>query len=881
MAYYGSYKGPSCQFRAVLDFRVTSQSETQSYVQYRFYVQTTGGSFGGTTIKTNWGESDTLYSNGTYADTGWKNYGWVTYGSPVTKSGKAYYTGGSGTTYTSTVSGTYKPSTPTWTPNAVTNVSHTRDSDTKNTVSWTRNATTARPYSSLKIERSVDGGSYSEIASISGSSTSYSDTSASANHCYSYRVRPYNSAGYGSYSSGTTTTYNTPAAPTLLTVSRSGETSVDIEITNPAITATSLELQRSPDAEIWETVATLTGSPVTTATDNPGGGTFYYRARNLRDTLVSEYSPTSDAVVTICAPAAPTLVSPASGMTYPSNTEQFIFGFTHNSIDGSAQSAAEVDYSTDGGTTWTTVSLTTETQAVVNIQFSDNTTITWRARTKGVHADFGEYSETRLFYVMQAPSITVETPTEEEMVSNMPIPIALSYTDGVSSLAAVSISISDEAGNVVFKKDLGTTLETTIEITDWLPDDKTTYKIDVVARSTSILQATTTRTFYVQFVAPNAGEIDLDPDPETGYMNILTHISDGHYTESGILVGVDSVGEDAYIEGVTIYGNYLQNGEPTEEAPVEVAVIETLAIKVYGEDESAAVETAIDLQGYSLCAVPGDIMDTFTIDGEGNVTLTKRVAVIEAYADEGITTSYISSTGGLSEGATVYYALEAEETISLGTITLPDLPAPTFVVATVSNIPAEMDLTYFNGLAEASSMSIYRVSNGKRTLIANNLQSGVGVVDKYAPLNTDYTYETASFAESGAVARLTYSAFLKTPNAFFYFSDEMAKAKYNITESIKRTRPSKKRVLYADREDYVSYDSAHQGHSRSFGAALMTKDEYSAFDRLLDVGRGIYKSREGDVMHADFEVSFDLHTTSRVYYGNVSVDIQRISGGDL
>ena len=104
MAFYGSYVGPSCTFRTVLDFRVTDQTDTQAYVQYRLYVETTGGSFGGTVIKTDWGESATLYGNGTYADSGWKNHGWVAYGKGISKSGNANYTSGSGKYYSSTAS---------------------------------------------------------------------------------------------------------------------------------------------------------------------------------------------------------------------------------------------------------------------------------------------------------------------------------------------------------------------------------------------------------------------------------------------------------------------------------------------------------------------------------------------------------------------------------------------------------------------------------------------------------------------------------------------------------------------------------------------------------------------------------------------------------
>ena len=234
-------------------------------------------------------------------------------------------------------------------PNAPSNCENTRNSDTKNTVSWTvPSATTTKPVSSIKVERSTDGGSWSQIASVGGSTTSYSDTATSADHSYAYRVRSCNSAGYSSYATSGTT-YNTPSAPTGITVSRLAERTVSLAITNTARTATALELQRSSDQSAWEDVAVISGSPVTATEDEPGGGTFYYRARNTRGSLVSDWSPASNAVVTVCAPNAPTLVAPASGVTVSMATTELSFSWRHSPADGSAQTQAELRYRAQAG----------------------------------------------------------------------------------------------------------------------------------------------------------------------------------------------------------------------------------------------------------------------------------------------------------------------------------------------------------------------------------------------------------------------------------------------------------------------------------------------------------------------------------------------------
>ena len=120
---------------------------------------------------------------------------------------------------------------------------------------------------------------------------------------------------------------------------------------------------------------------------------FYYRARNTRASLASGWSAASNKVVTIVAPAAPSLITPASGVTLPKTQPTVSFSWKHNPIDGSEQSAAQLQHSVNGGSTWTAVQVTGNDQetAVAN-SWEKNATVTWRVRTKGAHADYGPWS---------------------------------------------------------------------------------------------------------------------------------------------------------------------------------------------------------------------------------------------------------------------------------------------------------------------------------------------------------------------------------------------------------------------------------------------------------------------------------------------------------
>lgn len=401
-------------------------------------------------------------------------------------------------------------------PSAPSSAANTRKSDTTNTVTWKNNTSGEAPYSQVRIERSIDGGAFAQIASVGGSVTTYTDSNCSSNHSYRYRVRAYNESGYSGYST-TGTTYNTPSAPGKPTGSRTGDTSVTLTIPNPALTATATEIQRSRDGSSWTTIATTSGK-ATSYGDNPGGGTFYYRARNKRGSLVSAWSPTSEAVVTICAPAAPTLASPTSGQVVRIAEREVVFTWRHNPIDGSAQSAAQLQYSTDAKT-WQTVNVTTAQSVSVPNSFGLNSTVYWRVRTKGVHADYGPWSGNSSFYVRQPPQLSFASPGTT--VENVPVPVDIQYIDASGSLAAMSLVVSDrDGGGTLYEVDMGKS--TSVEITkeQWMPVDGGRYRLTATARSTSGLQTVQTLNFVVSFDLPKRASLQVEADIERGYAEI-------------------------------------------------------------------------------------------------------------------------------------------------------------------------------------------------------------------------------------------------------------------------------------------------------------------------------------------------------------------------
>lgn len=522
-------------------------------------------------------------------------------------------------------------------PAAPASATNTRNSDNRNTVAWKNNATGEAPYSSVKIERSANGGGWAEVASVGGSVTSYVDASTAANNYYAYRVRAYNSTGYSPYAT-TGTTYNTPEAPGKPAGSRTGDTSVNLAIPNAARTATSTEVQRSTDNAAWVTIATTSGK-ATAYADNPGGGTFYYRARNIRGSLVSAWSPSSSAVVTICAPAAPTITAPISGAVVPSSQPNVTFGWKHNPIDGSAQTAAQVQYSTDGGATWATVAATTAGSATVPNSFAVNSTVTFRARTKGVHADWSPWSGNRVFSIRQAPSVAFNSPADGFVIEDVPVAVSIQYIDVSGSLASATLTVQDRAsGQTVYARELGKTLSFGISRDEFVPVDGVRYRMFATARSTTGLQTTATRDVTVAFALPTRTSLRIETDADTGYASLECIVNNNDVGTNVDSVSVYRVVGDAtvllasdMVDGSTLVDKY---------APLNCAVTyRTVAFAKSGASRSTDHTGSIRTP-YAFFYWGADNIARAMFDPEESIRLSRPSKTRQYYVGRSFPVSY-------------------------------------------------------------------------------------------------------------------------------------------------------------------------------------------------------------------------------------------------
>lgn len=195
-------------------------------------------------------------------------------------------------------------------PAQVTGLAATRG-DAQVVLNWDALAPTPSGY---RVERSPDGSTgWTEIATPTANT--YTNTGLSNGTQYFYRVRAYNGAGNGTYSTTVNATpATTPGTPTGLTVTNPTGTTLDLSWTAPASNGgtvlTDYVIQRATDAAFTANLTTLTDGTGTGTTYTDTGltpsTTYYYRVAAVN--AVGQGSYTAGASGTTAAGATPSVV---------------------------------------------------------------------------------------------------------------------------------------------------------------------------------------------------------------------------------------------------------------------------------------------------------------------------------------------------------------------------------------------------------------------------------------------------------------------------------------------------------------------------------------------------------------------------------------------
>lgn len=410
-------------------------------------------------------------------------------------------------------------------PNAPSGCSATRNSDSKATVSWTNGSTsTTKPRTATLVERSVDGGSWAQIASASSTATSYADNGISANHRYRYRVRASNTAGKSGYSTSGYI-YTTPAAPKSVSVSKTDASAVQVAITGAAPYASAYDVAVTVDGgTTWDTIAQPTSMPYVDA--NAPAGTVQYRVRAVRGSLASAWT-TSNQLVTITPPLAPTIT------TLPPNPTELgatvTVGWTPNHPDGTAQSAAQVRVTPPSGTATThDVSGDSTTYSV-----DCSTAGTWQVqvRTKGLDPDWGTWSDATSWGVYAAPAVVITSPASDgDTLDELPVVVTWTVTD-TTGVSSQTVTLSDVNG-VVYSATVGNSVRSLSLGSDVASiANLTAYSVTVRVTGGSGLATSAVREFGTDWAPPVPPTAMVSSDPADLSVSVTVFEGEGEGDE--------------------------------------------------------------------------------------------------------------------------------------------------------------------------------------------------------------------------------------------------------------------------------------------------------------------------------------------------------------
>ena len=302
---------------------------------------------------------------------------------------------------------------------------------------------------------------------------------------------------------------STPSTPTVERVLQDGSAAVKLTWSNNASNATGTRVWRETYGSGGETIRD--GGAIDTFIDAPPtGGTYRYQVQNYNSDGNSGWSNSSDWIQPLAAPAAPTLLAPASGVMIDAASNQVQLTWQHNPVDGSAQTSAQLQWRSNAA--WQSVNLNEEQSYSWPITFHQNSDIQWRVKTKGLFEDFSPLSETRMFRIRTSPGVQLADIPE---ITAYPVPIQWTFNDvkGTQANARISLALDDR---VVWSKQIdGDATSFNLQPADFRLKNNKTYRIKLEVTSTTGLQGSTSTEFATNFTPPKKPSLELRANSNT------------------------------------------------------------------------------------------------------------------------------------------------------------------------------------------------------------------------------------------------------------------------------------------------------------------------------------------------------------------------------
>lgn len=563
---YGNFvSGSGYGWRVQVVVNVASESATQITfnVYGQFYnehriLSFANGSVSGGGQSRSWNGSTRNLNSGNPGTTNFASYSvTLNKGSSArteTFSARFQVTGGYGNGTSNASVGVTVPAITYSAPNAPSNCSASRNSDTQATVTWSNGSTsTTQPRTAVLVERQTDSGSWVQVASLSASATNYTDNGISADHRYAYRVRSQGNGGTSGYSTSGYI-YTTPAAPTSVTAVKESTSSVTLSAEGLPAWAEGYEIERTADGGgSWDSVGTADTFPWTDA--SAPAGTIRYRVRSYRGDLYSAYVE-SNSITTITPPLAPTVQAlPSVVATGSTVTVQW----APNHPDGSEQSSAQVEYTIGSGPAQTaTVQGSAASYKLPASATSSAGTVSVRVRTHGLDDEWGAWSAAQTVRVAVPPSASITVPPiDGARVGSLPLTVEWDASDA-TGISSQSIALLDSAGRTLYSASLGASeRELVLDESTYLLSNATDYSLRLTVRGGSSLTTTVARSFSTNFAEPARPDAALSVDP-SDLSAAVTVYAGSPSSETGGVVEVPAT-PGTLVPGFTVFGNTRQN----------------------------------------------------------------------------------------------------------------------------------------------------------------------------------------------------------------------------------------------------------------------------------------------------------------------------------
>lgn len=408
-------------------------------------------------------------------------------------------------------------------PGTPTGLSCTYVSDTSVSLGWTNVYASNGAPTQNKVQASVNGGAFADLVTVSA--TTAATVATAANRKTVFRVLASNGAGASAYSA-TATLYTTPAAPTGVAAAKDASANIVISWT-PQVAFSEHEhvIERSTDGgTTWNSLTVVAGGTSTYTHVSPSpSSTWKYRvrARNTDTGARASAWVESNSVVLLTAPNAPT--TPAIG-AYADKAKALVFPWTHNAADTTAQTAYEVGYSTNGGTTWSTtgkVASTTQARTFAASSYAAGVALTLRVRTWGQATSGGSDSTGASPWSAQVtvtfktrPTVTVIAPASGVDYEQAALDVHLGFSQAEGA-SFVSATIEVYSGATLLESLASTTLASTLMATRVANGGDYTVKV-VVVDSNGIISDQASRAFHVDYTQPVAAVVSVTYLEESG-----------------------------------------------------------------------------------------------------------------------------------------------------------------------------------------------------------------------------------------------------------------------------------------------------------------------------------------------------------------------------